>query len=336
MGKSNNEISEHQSLSFPNMKSFLVGDGQKRIHCSDAFTCDGAEGDTLTLTHKDRPEFLIRITVITVTLKPDVPFDNLRADNRERARKEGLSVTETATTTYCMEQPKTSESEDGMLIQIAYAAIENHMAIFSLAWPIDKMSDSAYEYALNDMREMIESLEVRAVGTEWHTDIYDSQANAIAEATTSILKNGYSYGTGSVQKWHNKRDLLSWVFRYLRQIYTCILKFLGNAGEASLAGRLQKVFDGLHSGTIDKAMAQKAGLAFGVLLRQEIGGLHWKTLMDDDGATLCLRYKDLNVVVFPISMIWKRVERGERIDVSELTAGTTNAIERLIREMDKP
>jgi len=52
------------------------------------------------------------------------------------------------------------------------------------------------------------------------------------------------------------------------------------------------------------------GTAFGDVLAQEVG-LHWVRYTDEEGTDLALRYRESSIVVFPRSMILKRLERGE-------------------------
>ena len=58
-------------------------------------------------------------------------------------------------------------------------------------------------------------------------------------------------------------------------------------------------------------------------------GFHWVVVEDEYGRDFALRYKDTSVIVFPITMISKRVERGETVDVFDLYNGVANRFEEI-------
>src|SRR6185295_7635541 len=68
------------------------------------------------------------------------------------------------------------------------------------------------------------------------------------------------------------------------------------------------------------------GVVFGDVLATEFD-LDWVICHDEFGVEPALRYGDTSVMVFPRTLIFKRVERGEAVDLFELMDGLAKAIE---------
>ena len=67
----------------------------------------------------------------------------------------------------------------------------------------------------------------------------------------------------------------------------------------------------------DTLKLQCLGIAFGDALAQHIG-LTWVAVEDQYGRDPALQLANTSVLIFPMTMISKRVERGETVDVLEL------------------
>jgi hypothetical protein len=74
---------------------------------------------------------------------------------------------------------------------------------------------------------------------------------------------------------------------------------------------------------------QALGVAFGDALAQTLG-LKWVAIDDEYGCDPALVLEGTSVKVFPLTMISKRVEDGEAVDVRELFAGTCSAIRDIV------
>jgi len=62
---------------------------------------------------------------------------------------------------------------------------------------------------------------------------------------------------------------------------------------------------------------QAMGVILGDLLAQELG-MHWVTYQDQLGRSKALRYRDSQNLLFPITMISRRIEVGNRTPVAEI------------------
>jgi hypothetical protein len=59
-------------------------------------------------------------------------------------------------------------------------------------------------------------------------------------------------------------------------------------------------------------------------------GFHWVIVEDTYGRDFALKYKDTAVIIFPLTMISKRVERGEEVDVFDLYNGVADSVQGIL------
>jgi NAD-dependent SIR2 family protein deacetylase len=70
------------------------------------------------------------------------------------------------------------------------------------------------------------------------------------------------------------------------------------------------------------------GVTFGDALAQRFA-VSWVAVQDDQGRDPALVLEGTSILVFPLTSISKRVERGEQVDVYELFESACRTIERL-------
>lgn len=73
---------------------------------------------------------------------------------------------------------------------------------------------------------------------------------------------------------------------------------------------------------------QCLGISFGDALAQ-LMGLEWRMVVDEYGRDPALVQPGTSIVLFPQTMISKRIENGERVDVHEMFKSTCNTIQGL-------
>lgn len=78
---------------------------------------------------------------------------------------------------------------------------------------------------------------------------------------------------------------------------------------------------------------QCLGVAFGDALAETVG-LDWVTFSLDGDEWPGLRFEETSLFIHPLTMISKRVEAGEDIDVIELFQGLAHQIETLKNQVD--
>ncbi len=79
----------------------------------------------------------------------------------------------------------------------------------------------------------------------------------------------------------------------------------------------------LDAGWIDKSETvklQSLGITFGDALAQKLE-MEWVTVEDEYGKDPALRFPGTTVIAFPLTMISKRIERDETVNVAQLFKG---------------
>ena len=79
---------------------------------------------------------------------------------------------------------------------------------------------------------------------------------------------------------------------------------------------------------------QCLGIAFGDVLASELP-LRWMMVTDEYGTDPTLRYKDTTIQINALTMLSKRVERGEEVDVQMMLRMTAEQTTQLEREFQK-
>lgn len=97
---------------------------------------------------------------------------------------------------------------------------------------------------------------------------------------------------------------------------------------------LERMQQLINKGTIqtDKQETwQMIGLAFGVVLTNEIEGMEWWTLIDAQREEPVLRFGTSNLVFSLAEMLWKKAKKGETIDL----AGEFDAVEKQVLKIEE-
>ena len=76
---------------------------------------------------------------------------------------------------------------------------------------------------------------------------------------------------------------------------------------------------------------QSMGVVFGDVFVQDMG-FHWIIVEDTYGRDPAIQYKDTSIILYPLTTISKRVEKGEKVDVFELYNGMAAKVEELMNE----
>ena len=103
-------------------------------------------------------------------------------------------------------------------------------------------------------------------------------------------------------------------------------------GKADLAV-LQRLVDD-HAFRPDQTYElQSLGIVLGEVLAMH-PDLSWVTVQDEYGTDPALRYKTTSILVFPLTMISKRVEDGREVEVEHLYEATLSHVRELETEAD--
>jgi len=103
---------------------------------------------------------------------------------------------------------------------------------------------------------------------------------------------------------------------------------------STIEGKLRLIETILEAGWIEPSETwklQSLGIALGDAVAQKMG-LNWVAVQDDLGRDPALSLPRTSILVFPLTWISKRIERGEKVDVIELYASLCQTVERMQSE----
>lgn len=96
-------------------------------------------------------------------------------------------------------------------------------------------------------------------------------------------------------------------------------------------GKLHLLDVVLKSDWIEKhetAKLQSLGITFGDVIVQDMN-FEWIEVEDEKGITPALRLPDTTLIIFPMTMISKRIERDESVDIYELYMALKEDVNRI-------
>lgn len=96
-------------------------------------------------------------------------------------------------------------------------------------------------------------------------------------------------------------------------------------------GKLKLIDILLQRGVFSPAQTYKLqclGVVLGDAFALELG-MHWVMVEDEYGRDPALRLGDSSIIIFPLTMISKRVENGEAVDIHQLYEGVARTVREL-------
>ena len=93
---------------------------------------------------------------------------------------------------------------------------------------------------------------------------------------------------------------------------------------------IQDILERTHLSGEQSYELQALGVALGDVMAEHLG-LDWVVVNDDLGRSRALRFGETDNLIFPITMISKRVERNVRFEVSELFEKTRESVDEFRR-----
>lgn len=129
----------------------------------------------------------------------------------------------------------------------------------------------------------------------------------------------------------NESDIAG-IARALIHADQVISEALGSKLNGSRADLLliQKLLD---AGTVEREATytlQALGLAFGKVFIKENADYDWWMVQDEFGRDPAIRYKQSSLLAYPRTMISKRIEDGESVNVTELFDGLCRRMDDLV------
>jgi hypothetical protein len=107
---------------------------------------------------------------------------------------------------------------------------------------------------------------------------------------------------------------------------------LALAGTVADLAALQKVIDSKIVEPEATYSLQALGLAFGKVFIGTQENYDWWMVEDEYGRDPAIRYKQTTLLLFPKTMISKRIEDGEQVDVVEIFEGLKETVREVLAE----
>jgi hypothetical protein len=119
----------------------------------------------------------------------------------------------------------------------------------------------------------------------------------------------------------------------LRNQRAVVERYLGNEDSkekyktaAGKLGTIRAILQGHVFNPDQKYELQCLGIVLGDAFVQDMG-MEWIMVEDEYGRDPAVRLPNTTIILYPMTMISKRVERGEKVDVFELYNGTAAQVE---------
>ena len=126
---------------------------------------------------------------------------------------------------------------------------------------------------------------------------------------------------GDTQRLEEQREVVT---RYLDD--TGLQQFQAAAGKL---GTLRALLDAKVFSPEQTYELQCMGIVLGDVFVQDMS-FHWIMVEDEYGRDPAIRYGDTSVILYPLTMISKRIEKNEPVDVFDLYNGVAAQAEKLI------
>ncbi|MDM0008264.1 DUF3806 domain-containing protein [Variovorax sp. J22G73] len=96
--------------------------------------------------------------------------------------------------------------------------------------------------------------------------------------------------------------------------------------------RLQRIVDSRLVEPEATYSLQALGLAFGKVFMRIRPDFDWWMVEDEFGRDPAIRYKETTLLMFPKTMLSKRIEDGEQVDVAEIYEGLVEMVREVVAE----
>ena len=136
--------------------------------------------------------------------------------------------------------------------------------------------------------EIISTLEIRRDGVKYSPEVIPVRLSEITQ-----IDESYEWAVSTVKK-QLKKDF---------------------QGVEEDLDKLQKVIDSGLFTPKQKDAWLAFGIALCVIIANEVEGMEWKTLIDGNRETPVLQYKNKEIIIDPMRLVWSKIKAGEPCDV---------------------
>ncbi|MTG97115.1 DUF3806 domain-containing protein [Myroides sp. BIT-d1] len=281
------------------MKIFEIGNGQTIMKGSSDYYCSLENEKTLQIYKGlSENEPVIRVSMLYFQRNEGVTQEEAIRTFQEQAKEHNAECTVLPNKVYYAYDSHAIEDVYMHVYEVMYG---ENIIIVSLSAAKGTEGSEDVKAHLEDMRQMVESIDSLA---SLELPLLEPTYNDMYYLSQAVVK---LYGMDAEE---------------IDEYYT--------SGKA--IDRLQTILDNKEYDQADGAAHFALGMAFGVAMVYEYPDLHWVLVSDQYGRELALQYQNLAVQCFPISMILKRLEDNEVIDVKHLLQETFNQIQATLQK----
>lgn len=137
-------------------------------------------------------------------------------------------------------------------------------------------------------QDIIKSISVREPGKKYPREIIPVRLMEIEE-----INSGFEWAVSTIKKQLSK-DFTS---------------------EAKDIKSIQSIIDSGKINASQRNAWENLGIAFGAILINEMDGMEWVSIIDDNNEYPALRFKDSDLIVDAIQIIWKYINKGEKCNL---------------------
>ncbi|MBC3833143.1 DUF3806 domain-containing protein [Undibacterium amnicola] len=108
----------------------------------------------------------------------------------------------------------------------------------------------------------------------------------------------------------------------------------GHKMDASMSdlGRLQTIVDSAQIPIDSTQELESLGIVFGKVFVNATANYDWWIMEDEYGKDVCIRYKETSLLIFPQTMLSKRIEDGAVLNVIDLFHSIRQELDRIKNE----
>jgi len=277
------------------MKLFEIGDGLKSIKVPSNYFSDAEDDRTIILYDPEIDFAEIRISVITVEPNDSSDLQVMFNTVIELANEKGINVSVEDGKSYYhyVEQ----NLEDGLTILYYEVGHLNHLILISVTASAEYCQNNKanIENLLSDITSFIPSItEIKLTSQNIFEPKY-SDFDSINKTVAKIL----NIDEEEIDACHDNDKTLSLIQKMIDD----------------------KVFQAENTHEL-----QSLGIALGDYIQYKYNDFHWAVVRDEYGRDMCLQFKTFAITVFPMTMISKRIEDGESVNVAELVSGLVDKV----------
>ncbi|MDR2905366.1 MAG: DUF3806 domain-containing protein [Helicobacteraceae bacterium] len=254
---------------------------------------------TLLLYNPKTNDVWIRISVTTVELKDKTEnsmFDHII----NLAKKQKKKVEIVSDKSYIFEFQQTEEDGDQIITYFYQIGYKYNSILISVTTYLENSTTETFKSRLAEIPEYIASIKEISLDKQNFFDLTNDDCLYINKRSAEILE----ITEEKLDDFHERGETLK-----------TIQKFLDN-----------KKFNAENTLEL-----QSLGIAFGDYIQYKYPNFQWNIIRDEYGRDFCLNYAKTAITIFPQTMISKRVEDAEKINIESLLSGLL----KIVKEIDE-